>query len=243
MKNINDLINDNPSKVVTIDGLQSGNNKKVRTFSGDFLNSKIFEIAHEMLKDENKEFIIRKEQKKIWQFMLLYFIGDIGCESIFPDKNYKLSKNIMLIGDVGVGKTFMMDIFCAFTKQIGLNRFISTSIPEMINHYKVHNNLDKYTYNITGDTFFDPKYKKTLSRPNSICINDLGLTTHLHFGTDTKIFIEDLLLARYEIYQKSIKTHITTNRSVDELCTLFEKRITDRFKSYNVIIMEGESFR
>jgi hypothetical protein len=58
------------------------------------------------------------------------------------------------------------------------------------------------------------------------------------FGVDTKTLIDDFLYFHYELNIIHHKTmHTTMNLSIEELKKAFGYRLTDRFKSYNV--MEG----
>ena len=110
----------------------------------------------------------------------------------------------------------------------------------MVNYYKINSHLDKYTYAEIGSTNFDGK-------PVSVCLNDVGLQTHLHFGTDTKVLIDDFFHARNELWTNQNKfTHITTNLTPSELKSHFTDefgRLTDRLKTYNIIYLKGESRR
>lgn len=82
--------------------------------------------------------------------------------------------------------------------------------------------------------------------PFGVCLNDLGLATEKQksFGTLLSQITDEFLFARYEIYQQYGKRyHITSNLTVRELKERFEKRLIDRFKSFNVIELHGGSRR
>ena len=64
------------------------------------------------------------------------------------------------------------------------------------------------------------------------------------FGTLLTQITDEFLFARYEIYQQFSKHyHITSNLTVKDLKSRFEDRLVDRFKSFNVIELHGESRR
>lgn len=132
-----------------------------------------------------------------------------------------------------------MQVFSLYLKLTGNpNTFFNVSVTEMINYYKVYNHLDKYTFNELNSE------RKFNGNPVNLCLNDLGLSTHLHFGVDTKVLIDDFLYSRYELYMNHYKmAHITTNLSVAELKKVFDYRLADRFRSYNIIDLGGESRR
>jgi hypothetical protein len=196
-------------------------------------------IANAIMAKEDRKFEIDEHNKKVLMFLLLYFNRDKQAEEVFPEENYKIHKPLMLMGKPGVGKTVLMDIFgryLKFTKNPNL--FYNTSVTEIINYYKVNNHIDRYTFNYKG---FD---NRPAGYPVNLCLNDLGLRTHMHFGVDTKVFIDDFLYARNEIfiYYKKM-AHITTNLDVNELKEAFDYRLAERFKCYNIIDLGGESRR
>lgn len=188
-----------------------------------------------------KNFLIDDRNRDVLKFLLYYFNNNKLAETVFPDEDYKIHKNLMLCGPVGVGKTMLMQVFSKYlevTKNI--NSFVNLSVTQMVNYYKMNNHLDRYTFNEKGSDKFD-------GNPLNMCLNDIGMQTHLHFGTDTKVLVIDFLLARNEIWTQTGKTaHITTNLTVPELKEYFDDgvgRMSDRFKTYNVINLDGESRR
>ena len=196
-------------------------------------------IGNTLMAKEFRKFEIDKNNQKIMRFLLLYFNQCKIAESIFPVENYKIHKQIMLVGNIGVGKTMLMQIFSLYLRLTNNpNAFYNVSVTEMINYYKVNNHLDKYTFNeLSGE-------RKFTGNPVNLCLNDIGLSTHLHFGVDTKVLIDDFLYSRYELFINHGKmAHLTSNLSVPEIKQSFDYRITDRLKSYNIIDLDGESRR
>lgn len=194
-----------------------------------------------LLAKEFKEFMIDDHNKQILRFLTYYFNNCKLAEEVFPDKNYRIHKNLMICGEVGTGKTMLMQVFSDYLRKTrNPNYFHNLSVTQMINYYKQHNHLDRYTYNEESGKGFD-------GNPVNVCLNDVGLQTHLHFGTDTKILVEDFFHARSEIWSQQGKyAHITTNMAPGELKEYFNDdygRLVDRFKSYNVIHLTGESRR
>lgn len=190
---------------------------------------------------EFKKFVVDANNREILRFLLYYFNNNPNAETVFPDKDYKVNRNLMLCGSVGVGKTMLMQVFAEYLKKTGNpNSFVNLSVTQMINYYKINNHLDKYTYNEEGSKAFD-------GNPVNVCLNDVGLQTHLHFGTDTKVLVSDFFHARNELWAQSGKfAHITTNLTPSEIKQYFSDehgRLVDRFKTYNVIHLKGESRR
>lgn len=198
-------------------------------------------IANNLLASQHRKFEIDEYNQKIIKFLLLYFHNSPNAEDVFPDRGYKIHKNIMLVGPAGVGKTFLMQVFSDYTRRFSLPRaFYNVQITQMLEYYSIHNNLDLYAYNMESKRSFD-------GNPYSLCLNDLGLKDKMHYGMSTLVVVEQFLHARNEIWSKEhVLTHITTNLNEDELSEKFfddHNVYVDRFKTYNVIPLEGDSRR
>ncbi len=197
-------------------------------------------IGDNYLSREFRGFDIDEENKKLLRFLLLYYNNSKLAEDVFEGKNFKIHKNIMLIGEPGTGKTIIMQIFCDYLQLTqNPNYFHNLSVTQMMNYYKINGHIDRFTYNENG--------KNTLEgNPFNVCLNDIGLETEKQksFGTILESVIDEFLFARYEIYQQSfIKYHMTSNLTVDEFKKRFEDRLVDRFKGFNVIALTGKSRR
>lgn len=197
------------------------------------------------LRQQRRKFEIDEHNKKLLRFLLYYFNDCELALEVFPEKHYKLEKNLLIIGKAGVGKTLLMQIFSEYLRRTdNPNFFYNLSVTQMVNYYTIHNNLDRYTFNEEAGGGFEGK-------PFNICLNDIGLESRLHYGQDTAILTNDFLHARNEIWtqtgQENRKfAHLTTNLSIAELTSKFSddhNRLIDRFKTYNVIELKGESRR
>ncbi|WP_280646715.1 MULTISPECIES: ATP-binding protein [unclassified Dysgonomonas] len=198
-------------------------------------------IANQLLLPQRRTFVVDDRNKQIMRFLLYYFNDCPLAEEVFPDKHYKLHKNLLICGDVGTGKTLLMQIFSEYLKYTdNPNHFHNLSVTQMVNYYTIHNNLDRYTYNEESSVGFQIK-------PVNICLNDIGIESKVHFGMDTKVLTNEFLHARNEVWVHYRKHgHLTTNLSVAQLKEEFADsfgRLVDRFKTYNVIAMTGESRR
>lgn len=206
--------------------------------------------ANELLYRQGRTYDVDDNNRDALRFLLLYFnqcqraldpneYTDERFKRIVAD-SYTLDKNIMLCGGVGTGKTLMMDAFALYLERMGNPmRFETTSVTEMLNYYKVNDHLDYYTYNI-GRNSFDEK-------PKAFCLNDVGLQTQKYFGNDLQVIIDEYFHARNEIWtQNGIRNYITTNLGRKQIQELFDDpygRLADRFKTYNIIPLGGESRR
>lgn len=204
-------------------------------------------VADEIvLAPQRRKFVIDEHNKGIIIFLLYYFNDCPLAEQIFPDKRYKLAKPLLIRGEKGVGKTFLMQLFSEYLRRTkNPNHFFNVSVTEMVNYYTINNNLNRYTYNDRSGTKEDNTFDGC--RPSNVCLNDIGLQTQSFFGQNTKTLVTEFLHARYEIWtQYGMRGHLTTNLSVQQLAKEFADpygRTTDRFKSYNILELTGNSRR
>lgn len=205
-------------------------------------HSKLFlQIANKVLAYQHRAFVIDDNNREVLRFLLYYFNDCPLAEEVFPGRGYKLHKHIMLQGNVGTGKTLLMEIFSEYLRYTGNpNFFYNLSVTQMINYYTLHNNLDRYTFNEEENKGFQCKSV-------NICLNDIGVQTTTFYGMDTKVLTDEFLHARNEIWsQFHLKAHVTTNLSIEQLKEKYKDgfgRLIDRFKTYNVIPIGGKSRR
>lgn len=120
---------------------------------------------------EFRKFDIDENNSKLIQFLLYYFNGCRYAQNVFPEENYKVHKNLLLVGEPGTGKTMLMQIFADYLKlTCNPNAFENLSVTQMMNYYKIHGHIDLYTYNENQSKGFKPN-------PFNICLNDIGLET------------------------------------------------------------------
>lgn len=193
---------------------------------------------------QRRQFIVDEHNEKVIQFLLYYFNNCPLAETMYPGCGYKLHKNIMLKGGLGVGKTMIMQCFSEYLKRIKSPRaFHNLSVTQMVNYYTIHNNLDRYT-------FYEEDSKGFMPKPENVCLNDVGLNDDkVFYGMNTAVLTDEFLLARNDIWAGWNKfAHITTNLDEAALMKRFSSgdkygRIVDRFKTYNVIPLSGTSRR
>lgn len=196
-----------------------------------------------VLARQRRQFVIDDNNRDIIRFLLYYFNDCSLAEEVFPGRGYKLHKNVMLQGGVGVGKTLLMQIFSEYLMRIRSPRFFyNLSVTQMVNYYTLHNNLDRFTFN-------EEENKGFQCTPVNICLNDIGIQDKTFFGMDTGLLTDEFLHARNEIWTQYGKcAHLTTNLDDKALRKRFERndgfgRLVDRFKTYNIIPMGGVSRR
>lgn len=189
---------------------------------------------------EFREFEVDENNSKVLSFLLYYFNGCRYAEQVFPDEDYKIHKNLLLVGKPGTGKTMLMQIFSDYLRLThNPNTFENLSVTQMMNYYKMNGHIDRHTFNEGQSKGFKPE-------PFNICLNDIGVETENQksYGTSLNSVIDEFLYARYEIYQQFGKMyHMTSNLDADEFKQRFVNRLVDRFKSFNVIPLLGKSRR
>lgn len=194
-----------------------------------------------VLAHQRRKFVVDENNRDILRFLLYYFNGCPKAEEVFPNRGYKLHKHIMLMGEVGTGKTLLMQIFSEYLHYTNNPRaFYNLSVTQMVNYYTLHNNLDRYTY-------YEEENRGFQCTPVNICLNDIGADSITFFGMDTKLLTNQFLHARNEIWVHYHKyAHVTTNLTMEQLKEEYKDgfgRLVDRFKTYNIVPLGGKSRR
>lgn len=196
-----------------------------------------------VLAPQRRKFIVDDDNRQVLRFLLYYFNGCPLAEEVYPERGYKLHKNLLIQGGVGVGKTLLMQIFSEYLRLTKNPRFFwNLSVTQMVNYYTIHNNLDRFTY-------YEEESRGFQCRPENVCLNDIGIQDRTFFGMDTGLLTDEFLHARNEIWTQFGKfAHLTTNLDNKELEKRFKRndgygRLVDRFKTYNVIPLLGNSRR
>lgn len=205
------------------------------------------QIADKVLSSQHRPYDIDDYNRDVIRFLLYYFHESPLAEDVFPGRGYKIHKNIMLQGKSGAGKTLMMQIFSVYLKYIKSPlAFHNISVTQIVNHFSLYNNIDLYTYHELESKGFQID-------PYHLCLNDIGLENRPFYGIDTNTIINDFLHARNELWGNQCDNekkfaHLTTNLSTADLTKVFTVKDTygrtiDRFKTYNVIPLLGDSRR
>lgn len=194
-----------------------------------------------VLAHQRRQFVVDDNNRNVLRFLLYYFNGCPLTEEVFPGRGYKLHKHILLQGAVGTGKTLLMQVFSEYLRITKNPRYFhNLSVTQMVNYYTLHNNLDRYT-------FYEEENRGFECTPVNICLNDIGVQSAKFFGIDTDTLTSEFLHARNEIWTSYHKmAHLTTNLTNEQLKQKYKDgfgRLLDRFKTYNVIPLKGESRR
>ena len=204
-------------------------------------NALLWVANNVVLAHQRRKFVVDDNNRDVLRFLLYYFNGCPLAEDVFPGRGYKLHKHIMLQGAVGTGKTLLMQVFSEYLNITENPRFFyNLSVTQMVNYYTLHNNLDRYT-------FYEEENRGFKCEPVNICLNDIGVQSTKFYGIDTDTLTTEFLHARNEIWTQYHKmAHLTTNLTTEQLKQKYRDgfgRLLDRFKTYNIIPLTGESRR
>lgn len=204
-------------------------------------NALLWVANNVVLAHQRRKFVVDDNNRDVLRFLLYYFNGCPLAEEVFPGRGYKLHKHIMLQGAVGTGKTLLMQVFSEYLNITENPRFFyNLSVTQMVNYYTLHNNLDRYT-------FYEEENRGFKCEPVNICLNDIGVQSTKFYGIDTDTLTTEFLHARNEIWTQYHKmAHLTTNLTNEQLKQKYRDgfgRLLDRFKTYNIIPLTGDSRR
>lgn len=152
-------------------------------------------------------------------------------------------KGILLIGNIGSGKTYLMLFFAAALAQLQKSFSVVQTTWITRDCIKDAKEIDYYGRNSFRKT---PTGQCDFTRPATICFDDLGMEE-----TETKIYgnslsiMTDILIDRHIMFTRHrMKTHATSNLGVDALAEKYSDRSASRFREmFNVVILEGTDRR
>lgn len=180
----------------------------------------LFASAKLLKKKQNKDFVIdAKNENAIFQ-LYAYISGNSNFTGDFH-------KGIMIVGNIGTGKTLIMDTFLDICKitifKENAHKFIRIHSKEVSEKLK-QAETDKRIYF------------------NFLFVDDIGKEskTSNNFGTISNP-VSDLFSARYD---NSALTFATANYSKDSFSKFYGDTISDRFvEMFNIVKLDGDNSR
>ena len=201
------------------------------------------EMIKNIAKYHNGDYSFTDQIKSSSKLLLLYFTGNPkfseACESFSGNKG-SLNKGLMLVGDIGTGKTELFNIFKMYSNQVNrANGFKYYSSGEIVDNL-----------NIIGKEYllqFSSNEKEDgIPKPITCYVDDIGSRseTIMHYGSKYNA-MEEFLNIRYEVFRRHRKlTHISTNLYPSDIKQIYGARIENRMKEmFNIIELKGKSFR
>lgn len=184
--------------------------------------------------DEYNDFIFR--------LLCYYFTEDeafVKLSASVGVKNPSLSKGIMLAGNFGVGKTWLMKLFSKNIRQVF----------HIKNAKEIADSFESGGEEIINDFIF--KHRNPLNDSDAfnqpfagLCIDDLGTESlKNHFGNKKNV-IGDIVELRYNKGNTGIFFHATTNLSAQQLNDFYGGRVVSRMREiFNFIELTGQDRR
>lgn len=185
---------------------------------------------------------IDESNKLVYNLLCRYFSEDQEFLSLATNmgiENPSLDKGILLAGNFGVGKTWLMKLFSCNQRQV----FHLSNAKDIANIFESDGQdaMDFYTTkkkNAINDaqSFFQPFA--------GLCIDDMGTEDiKNHFGNKKNV-IGDLIEQRYAKENCGIFLHATTNLTADQMKEFYGGRVISRFRQiFNLIELTGEDKR
>lgn len=191
-------------------------------------------------KDGKPVFEIDKHNMKTFEALSYYFTNDPEFEKM--DSEWKLNKGICLFGNVGLGKSLIMNLFSRNKRQCFRMVSCLDIAAEYVNQDKEiggEQAIEKFS-TLFPETFHDKRV--FYQRHSGLCLDDLGTEgVKVNFGNRLNV-LEKVLLTRYShkhVYGFE-NTHVTTNLTEDEIASMYGTRVLSRFREmFNVIPLVG----
>ena len=221
--NFNDLIE---KATKDLQSARDANKRKFVKISGEDF-SQLFKIRlNQQLAKRRKgvDFIIDENNKSLIN-QLYYYI--VGSEKFNGDHE----KGLMVLGNLGSGKTIIMLAFCEVWNDLFRIKIASTSAKLYVQYLLEPEKFRSFNGNNL------PNYEN-----GTVFIDDIGKESKKVNVYGTEICpIADLLASRYD---KGNITFTTGNYKLESLKDQYGETITDRMKEmFNIIILKGNSRR
>lgn len=187
-------------------------------------NSLDLKMFLQVTKDFVDGYDIDKNNENEIKCLNAYFMQDEKFHSY--NDFFDLGKGLMLLGPVGTGKTLLMRIWQRFMLYKDKKTFSILHINALANNYieQGASSLEKYNQ-------------------KDLLVDDIGLFDKedvKRWGNQTNVF-EEIVMYRYEKFiDNGIKTHFTTNLTVEQIEKEYNPRIWSRLKEMcNMIPLVG----
>jgi DNA replication protein DnaC len=187
-----------------------------------------------------KKFVVDNDNRDIVKIICQYFANDPE----FEQEGRTFNKGLALMGNVGVGKTFLMAFFFQNQNQsyvmANCRKIEGLWVDQMSSKDKpLKNVIDQYSAPIQAAINSNPFGHQALG----ICFDDLGTETSpsKSYGEEKHVLAE-ILMNRYESGLPFNYTHVTTNLSAHDIGIKYSARVRDRFREmFNLIQFNNEA--
>lgn len=181
-----------------------------------------------------KEFILDENNRPLVKKLAEYFTG----ADDFIAEGYSLDKGILIMGNVGTGKTDLMKFFQKNKK--GCYRIVACA--EAADDYSIYqDNIESVYAHPIEKPMHDPSvfYQKLIG----CCFDDLGCEEVKNNFGNKKNVMADIIRVIYD-RKNFAQFHITTNLNWNEIEEKYGSRIQSRMlEMFNVFILNGPDRR
>ncbi len=198
----------------------------------------------------NFEFRVEEIDLLAVRKIIAYFFfsnDEIAFLNHYDKMELNTRKGVFIVGPVGCGKTSLLSIIRSMNLNTSNLFDIRSQISiinskELVLEFAKEGNVCLYNY-ISDLLDNRPHQGIHLNRIGTLVIDDLGHETpYNYYGNRTDV-IEDLLVFRYNGFQKNgLKTHATSNLNSDEIKERYDLRSASRMKEmFNIISFDRKS--
>lgn len=221
---------------------QAAENRRMLTETGwkyDQTEAYMLYRAAELFKGQ---FVVDKNNKAVFELLCHYFSGGKEFVSLalgMGVNNPSLDKGIMLAGNFGTGKTWLMSLFRKNNRQV----YHIEQAKDIAFAYQQNGDeaIERHRNKITN-AFNDPTvfYQKF----SGLCMEDIGAEdVKNNFGNKVNV-IGDIMEARYVRDLMGVWFHGTTNLTVTQFEQFYGGRVTSRLREkINFIELRGPDRR
>lgn len=167
------------------------------------------------------EFIMDRYNTEIFELLCQYFNNDPA----FEQNGRSLKKGVMLYGNLGCGKTFLMRLF---------------QINPKCTYRTFHCKMDvERRYRDSGESGIEPMYRMLMNtnyinefghKECATCFDDMGTEEpEVNFFGNKVNLMRGIIEGRYSSVVNSA-THYTTNLTADDIGNRYGLRVRDRFR-------------
>lgn len=168
------------------------------------------------------DYDIDDENREVITMLLKYFTGNPAFESEPELRNPSLRKGILLAGNVGSGKTLLLDILraCHFPGQ----SFGRQTCRQVAQRYASEGFKEIEMFGAKAVRFEHGKKKCS-----HLFFDDLGAEGDMSFFGNKQNVMAEVLIDRYEHFLKNgLITHLTTNLDLDGIEQEYGNRLLSR---------------
>lgn len=196
--------------------------------------------AEQLFKD--KKFVVDAQNSFIFEMLCYYFSNDRQFLSLAENAgvpNPSLDKGILIAGNFGVGKTWLMKLFMRNQRQV----FHVKNAKDIADAFgqdgeDALNDFVNKPKNAVNDSsaFFQPYA--------GLCIDDIGTEDIKNYYGSKRNVIGDVIEKRYAKGNTGIYLHATTNFDADQIKEFYGGRVASRMREiFNLIEMNGNDRR